>query len=232
MVRKKLSSIRFAFIVGAIVLISIVLYVIVSGAPQETWIAVGYPSAFFLGLIGAASVIIPVPTTISLLAMAFSRFFDPILLALAFGLGAGCGQLTSYIVGYAGRDIVSEKYERRLTALLKIFERYGMIAVFLFALTPLPDSMLFIPMGMVRYSLLKLFVAAVAGKISMSLIITLVGDKLGGSFAESLAAENWVFAAIIATITAFLVVFSVLMVFKIDWEKVAEKYLRKNKKRK
>jgi membrane protein YqaA with SNARE-associated domain len=223
MVYKKLSVWIFAFVVGTIVFVSVVFYAVVSGAPRETWVSIGYPSAFFLGLIGAASVVVPVPTTVALLGMAMSKYFDPTLLALAFGLGAAVGQLTSYVVGYAGREVVSEKHERRLSALLKIFNRYGMIAVFLFALTPLPDSILFIPMGMVHYSLWKLFVAAVAGKISMSLIITHVGEKLGGTLEE-----NWVFAVI----TTFLLVLSVVAVFRINWEKVAEKYLTKNKKRK
>jgi len=179
-------------------------------------ISLGYTGAFLLGLIGAASVIIPVPTTVALLAVAGLRIFDPILLALAFGFGAAIGQLTSYAVGYAGRMVVSEKHERRLNAMLRIFERYGMVAVFIFALTPLPDSLLFIPMGLVHYSLWRIFVAAVAGKIAMSLIITHFGGAVGGMFVE-----NWIFAAV----TTVLLVLVVVAIIRIDWEKVVEKYL-------
>ena len=179
-------------------------------------ISFGYTGAFFLGLIGAASVIIPVPTTVALLATAVLGVFDPTLLALAFGFGAAIGQLTSYAVGYAGRRIVSEKYDRRLDAMLKIFEKYGMGAVFIFALTPLPDSLLFIPMGLAHYSLFRVFAAAVAGKIAMSLIITHVGGAWGEMFVE-----NWVFAVV----TTVLLILVVIAMFKIEWENVLAKYL-------
>lgn len=221
MVNRKIPI--FVMVVGTVLFISVIFWIIASGTPEETWKSVGYPSAFFLGLIGAASVVIPVPTTVALLGMAMSRIFDQTLLALAFGFGAAIGQLTSYGVGYAGRMVVSKKHERRLNAMLMIFERYGMIAVFLFALTPLPDSLLFIPMGLVHYSLWRIFVAAVAGKTVMSLIITHVGGAMGGTFVES-----WIFAAV----TTVLLVLVVIVMFRINWEKLVSKYLpKKTKKR-
>jgi len=223
MAYKKLSVWIPAFVVVVVVFISVVFWAIVSGTTQETWKGVGYPSAFLLGLVGAASVIIPVPTTVVLLGMAMSRIFDPTLLALAFGFGAAIGQLTSYAVGYAGRMVAGKKHKRRLDAMLKIFERYGMIAVFIFALTPLPDSLLFIPMGLVHYSLRRIFVAAVAGKITMSLIITYVGVAIGTPFTES-----WIFAVVMTV----LLVLIIIAMFRIDWEKLVDKYLPKKKKRK
>lgn len=189
---------------------------------SQILINLGYPGAFLLGLIGAASVVIPIPTTVALLTVAGLRIFDPALLALAFGFGAAIGQLTSYAVGYAGRMVVSKKHNRRLNAMLKIFKRYGVIAAFLFALTPLPDSLLFIPMGLVHYSLWRIFVAAVAGKIMMSLIITHFGAVMGEAFTE-----NWIFAAA----TTILLVLVVIAMFQIDWEKLVDKYLPKEKKK-
>lgn len=185
-------------------------------------IGLGYPGAFLLGLIGAASVVIPIPTTVGLLAMAaIPGAFNPVILALAFGFGAAIGQLTSYAVGYVGRGAVSKKHDRRLNAMLRIFERYGLIAVFIFALTPLPDSLLFIPMGLVHYSLWRVFVAALAGKIAMSLIIThfaAMGQAITG---------NWIFAAV----TTILLILVVVAMFRLDWEKLANKYLPKEKKK-
>ena len=209
-------------VVVAVIILSITLTVVISSVPADIWKNIGYPSAFLLGLVGAASIFIPVPTTLALLGMAISGIFDKTLLALAFGIGAAVGQLTSYAVGYTGRALVGKKHKRRLDALLKIFDRYGMIAVFIFALTPLPDSLLFIPMGLVHYSLWKVFVAAVAGKISMSLVITHVGGAMGEVFAG-----NWIFA-VVAT---FLLVLVVIAMFKIDWEKIVNKYLPKEKRK-
>ena len=181
-----------------------------------------YFGVFLVGLISAASVIIPLPGTVVLLGVAALREFDPVLLALAFGLGAAVGQLTSYAVGYAGRFVVSEKYDRRLNAMLAVFERYGMLAVFIFALTPLPDSLLFIPMGLVHYPLWKVFVAAVAGKIAMSLIITHVGGAIGEAFIG-----NWV----VAGITTALLILMVIAMLKVKWEELLVRYLPKGQRK-
>lgn len=221
MVHRKIPILTFVLVVGVVVSISVVLLIVASGTSNETWESVGYPSAFLLGLIGAASVIIPVPTTVVLLSVAVRGIFDPTLLALAFGFGAAVGQLTSYMVGYAGRMAIGNKRKRHLDAMLKIFERYGMIAVFIFALTPLPDSLLFIPMGLVHYSLWKIFVAAVAGKITMSLIITHFGGIMGQTFTE-----NWIFAGV----TTVLLIIAIIVMFRIDWEKIIAKYLLKRRK--
>jgi len=223
MAYRKLPIWTIALVVVVVVFASVLFWAIASGTAEETWKSMGYPSAFLLGLIGAASVIIPVPTTIALLGMAASNIFNPTLLALAFGFGAAIGQLTSYAVGYAGRMVVSKKHKRRLDAMLKIFERYGMIVVFIFALTPLPDSLLFIPMGLVHYSLWRIFVAAVAGKITMSLIITYVGGAIGAAFTES-----WGFAVV----TTVLLVLVIIAMFRIDWEKLVDKCLPKKKRKK
>lgn len=223
MVHRKLPNWTFVLVAGIIVLCSVIFWVIVSGIPEKTWEGIGYPSAFILGLIGSASIVIPVPTTVALLGMAISGVFDLTILALAFGIGAAIGQLTSYAVGYFGRGVVSKKYDHRLNAMLKIFERYGMIAVFIFALTPLPDSLIFIPMGLVHYSIWRVFVAAAAGKIAMSLIITHFGAAMGQAFTG-----NWIFAAV----TTILLVLVIIAMFRVDWGKLVDKYLHEKKKRK
>lgn len=221
--KKNIITALVITVVAAVIVLSIALAIVISSVPVDVWKNIGYPSAFLLGLVGAASIFVPVPTTVVLLGIAALRIYDPFFLALAFGIGAAVGQLTSYVVGYTGSAVMGKKHKRRMDALLKIFNHYGMVAVFFFALTPLPDSLLFIPMGLVRYSLLKVFVAAAAGKISMSLIITYVGGAMGHEFTE-----NWFFG--VATVV--LLVLAVVATFKIDWEKVAEKHLPKEKKKK
>ncbi|MFN4133188.1 MAG: YqaA family protein [Candidatus Hadarchaeales archaeon] len=183
---------------------------------MEAFIALGYPGAFFLGLLGSATIIVPLPTTVALLAMAALKVFDPTVLAVAFGVGAGVGELTGYMVGYAGGRLVGKRHEMKMKASAKIFEKYGAPAVFIFALTPLPDDLIFIPLGLSRCPLVKIFAAAVAGKMLMALIITHFGGFVGAGLAES-----WVVAAI----TGILLVLTIAAMLKIDWEKLAKKYL-------
>lgn len=183
----------------------------------------GYPGVFLLCFIGAVSIIVPIPYTVVLLTISAPQFgFNPILLAIVAGLGAAVGELVGYGLGYAGRRVVSKKYDHRLNAMLRIFDRFGMPAVFIFALTPLPDDLLFIPLGLMRYSLWKSFAACVAGKFTMSLIITHVGVAVGQAFVA-----NWVFA--VATMILLIVV--IIVMFRLEWEKLVEKYFPSRRKR-
>lgn len=181
----------------------------------------GYPGVFLMSFIGAVSIIIPIPTTVILLIISGTGIFDPTLLALAFGLGAAVGELSGYGLGYLGRKVVGRKYKRRLNAMLRIFDRFGVLAIFIFALTPLPDDLLFIPLGLMRYSLWKAFTACVAGKFAMSLIITHVGIAAGQVFAV-----NWVLAVAMMILLIVLVV----AMFYVEWEKFVEKYFPSRRK--
>ena len=55
--------------------------------------------------------------------------------------------------------------------MVKLFDRYGPAAIFFFALTPLPDDLLFIPLGVMRYPFLKAFIPALFGKTLMMFIL-------------------------------------------------------------
>lgn len=176
----------------------------------------GYPGVFLLGFIGASSVIVPIPYNVVLLAISAPQFgFNPLLLAIVVAFGAAVGELVGYGLGYAGRRVVSKKYDHRLNAMLRIFDRFGIPAVFIFALTPLPDDLLFIPLGLMRYSLWKMFVVCVAGKFAMSLIITHVGVAVGQAFVV-----NWV----LAVATMILLVVVIIVMLRVEWEKLVEKY--------
>lgn len=130
--------------------------------------------------------------------------------------------MIGYGLGYMGRKVVSKKYERRLNALLKLFGRFGMVAVFIFALTPLPDDFIFIPFGLLHYNFLKVFIPAVSGKFLMCLIIAHAGEAAGQIYAES---------PIFAPLTIALLVLFMIALFRIDWEKIGKIKIKKRKKK-
>ncbi|MEM1563095.1 MAG: VTT domain-containing protein [Candidatus Bathyarchaeia archaeon] len=181
----------------------------------------GYFGIFLISLIGSMSIFFPIPYTVVIFTLA--PFFDPILISLASGAGSAIGEFTSYLLGLGGRKMISDKRKRQMEALVKIFGRYGPIAIFLFALTPLPDDLLFIPLGMMHYSLLKAFIPAVIGKICMSLIIAYSSRYAITIIEEIFGIESDLITAIISMTLAIILLIIVLAVmFKIDWEKVVE----------
>jgi len=184
----------------------------------------GYLGVFLISLIGASSIIIPVPYMVVLYVL--GGFLDPFLIAIAGGMGSAVGELSGYIVGYYGRAVVSEERQRKLEFILKIFKGYVPAAIFVFALTPLPDDLLFIPLGILHYSLVGALVPCVLGKVLMCFVVAM-GGRLSITFIKDLFGEaGWL--SVVVT-TALLIVI-ILVMIKIDWEKIFTKYIERRQK--
>lgn len=186
----------------------------------------GYFGIFLISLIGAASIFFPIPYTVIIFTLGGISSLDPILIALSAGLGSSLGEFFGYLLGVGGRKAIGEKYKRKMDVLALLFKRYGSIVIFVFALTPLPDDLLFIPLGVMRYSVIKAFVPALIGKICMNLIVVYSGRFSIGFIRNIFGVESdWVSALIgmVLALVLFVVVFVVM--FKVDWEKRLEKYL-------
>ena len=177
----------------------------------------GYLGVFLISFIGAASIIFPIPYTIVIFYLGSLRVFNPLLLAISGGAGSALGEFFGYFLGYYGRVILSEERQRKLNYIMRVFNRYGALAIFIFALTPLPDDLLFIPLGIMRYRFLKAFIPCFIGKILMCLILA-YGGYLSIDIVERLFGEVGGYLGIIIS-TVLLIVVLILMV-KIDWEKI------------
>ncbi|MEM2027349.1 MAG: VTT domain-containing protein [Candidatus Bathyarchaeia archaeon] len=176
----------------------------------------GYLGVFVVCFIGTLSIVIPIPYTVIIFML--GKWLDPALLALSAGTGAALGEFSGYVVGYLGRAVISDERKKKMEYMLKIFNRYGPLAIFLFALTPLPDDLLFIPLGIMRYNFIRAFIPCIAGKILMSFILA-----LGGRFSITLiemvfgGEEN---SLLTMLATSILLVLIIITMLKIDWEKI------------
>jgi len=193
----------------------------------EEWlksIAIQYQflGVFFISFIGSLSIVFPIPYTIVILFLG-SQGWNPFLLAIAGGLGSALGEFSGYALGYGARFISKER-RRKMSFFIKIFDRYGPIAVFLFALTPLPDDLLFIPLGILRYKFWKTFIPCLIGKFLMCFTLAYFG-KLFENLARLIFGEEGSWIGITITIVALLVIVYILL--KVDWEKIFEKYAGK-----
>jgi len=181
----------------------------------------GYLGVFLISVIGTLSIVFPVPYTLVIYFMGAVRVLDPFLVAVTGGLGSAVGEFSGYLLGYYGRGVLSEERRRKMDYMMKVFLRYGFAAIFLFALTPLPDDLLFIPLGIMRYRFVKAFIPAFLGKLLMCLILAYSGylsiEVIKVVFGES----GWV--GIVVT-SAFLIIV-IVAILRIDWEKVFERYM-------
>ena len=184
-----------------------------------------YAGVFLISLIGACSIIIPIPYL--LIVCVLGHFLDPILLAIGSGLGSAVGELTGYALGYYGRHLISEERKRKMDFIRKLFERYGPIVVFAFALTPLPDDLLFIPLGIIRYNFLKVFLPCILGKVLMSYILAMSG-RLSIRFIRDLFGAGGWLEALASTV---LLIAIVVIMMRVDWEKVFSQYIERREKK-
>ncbi len=186
----------------------------------------GYLGIFFISLIGSMSLFVPIPYTIVIFTMGGLPGFEPLWIAVAAGLGSAVGEFSGYLIGIGGRKAISQKYRKKMDFLMKLFKKFGPVAIFLFALTPLPDDLLFIPLGVMRYSLLRAFIPALIGKFFSNLIIAYSGrwslELISTLFGLEGEGSSFLIGTVIGIILMIIVI---IIMFKVDWEKRFSKYI-------
>jgi uncharacterized membrane protein YdjX (TVP38/TMEM64 family) len=81
--------------------------------------------------------------------------------------------MTAYVVGVGGRGLMENR--RLYDRLVEWLRKWGVMIIFLFALTPLPFDLLGIVAGVLRFPLWKFFLACWLGKTALNIIIAYAG---------------------------------------------------------
>ncbi len=162
----------------------------------------GYLGIFLVTLISSCTVIFPVPG--ELVVIAAAAIWHPLLIGIVASVGGALGELTGYAAGYWGQAVIKAehgvKYERAEFWL----KRYGVLAIFLFALLPfLLFDLLGIAAGALRYPIWKFLLACWAGR----LIRSVAEAYLGATLFALLPIWAW---AIIIVAALFILVFTAL----------------------
>lgn len=135
-------------------------------------------------------------------------------IAVLGGLGAALGKVIVLLIGFAARKVLPEKAKKSMKLFMKLASKSVFIAVLVFAASPLPDDILYIPLGAMGYSPFKFFAAAVIGKIFITYMALLFGGII-----RFIVGESSILAAIVSLV-ATVILF--LLLIKIDWEKIVE----------
>ena len=179
----------------------------------------GYLGVFLISMLGAMSIFVPIPYTVVIFTLGAQSSFDPLWIAVAAGTGSTIGEFSGYLIGFGGRRVIGEKYKKKMDFLTKLFKKFGPIVIFVFSLTPLPDDLLFIPLGIMRYSLLQAFIPALLGKFVSNLIIAYSGRFSVDIIKYIFGVEGEGMSALIGIILALvLMVIVFVIMFKVDWE--------------
>jgi len=170
----------------------------------------------------ASSPFIPIPYFPLLITASFNSNFNPHLIALASASGVVAAKTIIFFASYYGRKILSDKTKQRMRPLQKLVSRYGWSGAFVAALTPIPDDIVYIPLGLARYSPWKFATATFAGKFLMNEAIVWSSIFLGRPFVEGILRETTDTAWLIVGAVASIVVLGVIVYLslRIDWARI------------
>ena len=127
----------------------------------------GYLGIFIVSIVGSATIILPVPAFLAIFAA--GSVLNPWLIGIIGGLGSTIGEFTGYLVGMGGKKVIEKRHKKWLDRAKVWFEKHGAFPIiFLFAATPLPDDVVGILCGVIKYDVKKFFLATLIGKIVMT----------------------------------------------------------------
>jgi len=156
--------------------------------------------------------------------------YEKVLIAISGGLGAALGKLVVFYMGQGVHHVLSEEKREDLEYFVRMFRRSMFLAVFLFAALPLPDDLLYIPLGIAGYSPLLFFLAVASGKIVLTALAVLFGDAVR-RLSEWLGAQLGVnmsgSAAAGLTTTLLLVALGLVIAYvtvRMNWRKIVDAY--------
>jgi membrane protein DedA with SNARE-associated domain len=183
---------------------------------------VGYIGLALVSFIGSLIPFVPVPSFILLATMSVGGQFDIHILALISAFTATIAKQIIFYASYGGRRMISEKTKKRMKPFQKLVKRYGGAAAFVAAATPIPDDMVYIPLGLAKYNPKRFFIATLSGKIVLCYIIVLISHYTGLSILEPILEDiDDPFAIYVGMIVFGAIMTAiVVLLLRLDWERI------------
>jgi membrane protein DedA with SNARE-associated domain len=182
---------------------------------------VGYPFLSLVSFFGSLIPFVPVPHFIFLATMAVGDQFNIHVLALLSAVTAAGAKQIIFYASYTGRRILGEETKRRMKPFQRLVKRYGGAAAFVAAATPIPDDLVYIPLGLAKYNPKRFFVATLTGKIVLSYIIVLGSHFFGDAlepFLEQVEDPTVLYGGIIVFAVALTII--IILMFRLDWHRI------------
>ena len=169
---------------------------------------------------------VPLPGFLLLATMSVGNQYDLHVLALLSAITATAAKQIIFFVSFGGRKIMNEKTRKRMRPFERLVKRYGAAAAFVAAATPMPDDIIFIPLGLAKYNPKRFFIATLTGKIVLSYIIVFISHYVGLSFVEPFLENVDDTTPVYIGIAIFAVIMTAIIVLllKLDWQRIMAKF--------
>ncbi|MFA6523157.1 MAG: hypothetical protein WCS85_02210 [Candidatus Peribacteraceae bacterium] len=174
--------------ISAIYLVPIVVFVtwtvfIYQFSPSDIVAFIGtdhvYLATFLLSFIGGFSVFVSIPYHLVLMTFAAGGV-NPWLLGLVCSIGQCCGDSSSYLLGFSGRNVAPG----RIAAMMDRFRRWcterpywqmaGALTIY-GSISPLSNDWILVPMGLARYPYWRVMLPLELGNLVFNTSMALLG---------------------------------------------------------
>lgn len=184
--------------------------------------SLGYLGILIISFVASLVPFIPIPYFPLLITASFNSNFNPHLIALISAAGIVAAKTIIFFISYYGRKILSDQTKSRMRPLQNLVSRYGWPGAFIAAATPIPDDIVYIPLGLAKYSPWKFATATFAGKMVMNEAIVWSSIFLGKPFVDSVLQDTTDPTMLIIFAVASIAALGVVIYYslKIDWAKI------------
>ena len=187
---------------------------------------VGYLSLILVNFIGSLVPFVPLPGFLLLATMSVGDKFDLHILALSSAIAATVAKQIIFFISYEGRRIIKQDTRDRMRPFERLVKKYGAAAAFFAAATPIPDDLVYIPLGLAKYNPKRFLIATLAGKLVLSYVIVFASHYLGLSliepYIEDIDSPTPIYVGIAifgASMTAVVV-----LMLRLDWRRILGRF--------
>ncbi len=189
------------------------------GLPSE----LSYFGLGMISFVGSLIPFVPIPSFIFLVTMSVGDAFNLHALALISALTATAAKQIIFSASYGGRRIIAPKRRARIRPFERLVKRYGGIATFVAAATPIPDDLVYIPLGLARYSPVRFLAYTLSGKLVLNYATVLMAHYLGAPLVESAMSQvegNAAYVLLGIVVFGAAVTVIVIAVLNLDWPRI------------
>ena len=183
---------------------------------------VGYLGLVLVSFFGSLIPFVPFPAFILLATMSTTDEFDLNIIAITSAVTSAAAKQIIFTLSYGGRKIITEQTRKRIKPFERLVKRYGAGAAFVAAATPIPDDLIYVPLGLAKYNPLRFFISTVVGKIVLSYAIVFISRSFGLSYINPLLDKVSDVSTIYIGTAIFVAMITgvVILMLRLNWERV------------
>lgn len=160
-VKKKKPSTKVLDIISILIIVGFSLLAFLMRDAVQKYAPVSYLGVLLVCFIANASVLLPAPSI--LVVVQYSMILNPVLTALCGAVGATLGEMTGYLAGAHGGNLLASKIRKKV---LSVMPKHPYLVVFCFSLIPLPVfDIVGLIAGAMKLNQPKFFASCLLGKL-------------------------------------------------------------------